>query len=657
MISYSHGLVLQLGERLMKFVRRLDQRRVQFEFTDNGELVTETIDSNYRGIRDGKYKLFRAVPAKSKEDKAQQDDVVMPSQITKEQEEKIAYQMLFVKAAMRAQIKPSAHKEVRALIDRVIAAYANTSDKPASALRRPSEYAVRNWITRYKRNGSSAFALVDRRQVVKPVKRAPIKVDELIDEGIRKHYLKLRGSSINATHGKIEAEILQYNENQGVELTVPSLSTVTRRVADLPKYQVDVARFGKAFAKNKWRYSMHGDQSTRIMERVEIDHTMLDIWVLDPISGLPLGRPWITILIDRYSGYITGLFISFFGPSTSTIASALKMSIEPKGDLCEAVGNLQNTWDAYGVAELYVMDNGLEMHSQRFRRIGWELQADFLYNPVRQPWLKASIERTMMEVCRVLPVQGKVYSPIKNAQVADPKKTASILFDDLCKGLIMWAVDVYPLRVDRYRLCRPIDLWADGLQSMPPAKLPESTVSLDLTMGISLDRTISRDGLIFQYLRFNSPELQDYCRSVKQTFRTECRIIPEDIGSVYVLLPKENRWISVGLVRPAPEYGAGLSLLQHQLIRKEAGKKLAEKNAQELFYSARERLSEAFKEAAARGKSLNRQTNLVRMQNLTSARLGQVSRSDLAEVPEASPMLKQNLEKHEPYRSFLFSEE
>jgi putative transposase len=303
------------------------------------------------------------------------------------------------------------------------------------------------------------------------------------------------------------------------------------------------------------------------------------------------------------------------------------------------------------------MDNGLEMHSQRFRRIGWELQADFLYNPVRQPWLKASIERTMMEVCRVLPVQGKVYSPIKNAQVADPKKTASILFDDLCKGLIMWAVDVYPLRVDRYRLCRPIDLWADGLQSMPPAKLPESTVSLDLTMGISLDRTISRDGLIFQYLRFNSPELQDYCRSVKQTFRTECRIIPEDIGSVYVLLPKENRWISVGLVRPAPEYGAGLSLLQHQLIRKEAGKKLAQKNAQELFYSARDRLSEAFKEAAARGKSLNRQTNLVRMQNLTSARLGQVSRSDLAEVPEASPMLKQNLEKHEPYRSFLFSEE
>lgn len=659
MVSYARGLVLQNSDRLMTFVRRLDQRRIQFEYSDNGELVTETIDANYRAIKTGKYRVFRAVQLGSNAEKSEADAeaVVMPSLLTASQEEKIAYQMVFVRSAIRAQIKPQSLDQIRGLIDRLVSSSAHATDKPAAALKRPSEYAVRNWIIRYKRCGSSAFALVDKRQVVKPAKRVLPQVQDLIDEGITKHYLKLRGASIHATHRKIREAVMQFNHNQGVELTVPSLSTVTRRVAELPRYIVDVARFGKAYAKNKWRYSMHGDQSTRILERVEIDHTLLDIWVLDPITGLPLGRPWITALIDRYSGYVVGLYISFFGPSTSTIASALRMSIEPKGELCECVGGLQNHWDAYGVAELYVMDNGLEMHSQRFRRIGWELQTDFLYNPVRHPWLKASIERTMMEVCRVLPMEGKVYAPIKNALLPDPKKTAAILFDDLCKGLITWAVDLYPMRVDQYRLCRPIDLWSEGLQSMPPATLPESTFHLDLTMGISLERTVGRDGLVFQYLRYNSPELQDYCRHFKQSFRTECRIVPDDLGSVHIHLPKEDRWINVDLVRPARDYGAGLSLLQHQIIRKEAGKRLTQINAEELFYSARERLALAFKEAAARGKSLHRQTNLVRMQNLTSARLGQTARNDSSVVPDASPRLKQNVEELLPFKAFRLEEE
>lgn len=40
-----------------------------------------------------------------------------------------------------------------------------------------------------------------------------------------------------------------------------------------------------------------------------------------------LGRPWITLLIDRYSGYLLGFYISFYGPSSATVARAIKVSI------------------------------------------------------------------------------------------------------------------------------------------------------------------------------------------------------------------------------------------------------------------------------------------------------------------------------------------
>ncbi len=298
------------------------------------------------------------------------------------------------------------------------------------------------------------------------------------------------------------------------------------------------------------------------------------------------------------------------------------------------------------------MDNGKEMHSDRFRRIGWELQSDFIYNPVRHPWLKASIERTMREICRILPAAGKVYTPVKNALVPDPKKTASIMFDDLCEGLIKWIVDVYPSHINRDTLTRPIDLWTEGVESMPPITLPVTTQSLDISMGIAYERTVGRDGLVMQYLRYNSPELQEYCRTYKQSFRTEVRIVPDDISSCHIFLEKSKRWVNVPLVRPYGDYGNGLSLLQHQIIRKHAGKKLKMANAEEELYRARMELRDRWEVATSRGNTLKKQSDLIRLQNLTSARLTDRLDNNPVEVPEASDMLRLNFEQITPFKTF-----
>ena len=37
MISYARGLVLKHGDRLMVFKNKLDEQRIQFEYTDNGD--------------------------------------------------------------------------------------------------------------------------------------------------------------------------------------------------------------------------------------------------------------------------------------------------------------------------------------------------------------------------------------------------------------------------------------------------------------------------------------------------------------------------------------------------------------------------------------------------------------------------------------------
>ncbi len=657
MISYARGLVLKHGDRLMVFKNKLDEHRVQFEYTDNGQYVTETIGENYRAIRSGKYSLSQS-PLIAGGTPDEEAFVTLPAHIEPEKETGVAYKTKYIRAAIRERIPPCSLPKLQEMIDRVYVGIQTSQNHEFCNFLKPSAPTVREWIRTYKRNGSMAYSVVDKRGIKKARRRISTKANDVLDEMIQKHYLKLRGESVQTTHRLLEREIRAINMNEGQDLKCPSLSTLNRRVNELPKMLVDRHRYGSAYAKNKWRYSMHGDQSTRIMERVEVDHTMLDIWVLDPITGLPLGRPWVTILIDRYSGYILGLHVSFYGPSASTIASALRMSLEPKDLLCQAIPGLQNSWTVYGVAELYVMDNGKEMHSHRFRRIGWELQTDFIYNPVRQPWLKSSIERTMMEVCRILPAQGRVHTPIKNSLAPDPKKTATVLFDDLCEGLLMWAVDVYPLRINRSTLTRPIDLWNEGLQSTPPVALPHSTENLDITMGISMERVVSGDGMTYQYMGYNSLELRDYCRGNNRTFRTEVRVIPDDINYAFIQLPNEKRWIQAELVRPTYEFANNISLLQHQLIRKEAGQKLTQKNAEEELNNAWHRLRDRWSLAVSRGKALKRETDLIRLQNLTSARLlSKPGLSQSMEVPEASDTLKLNFEEITPFKSFRIDEE
>jgi len=444
-------------------------------------------------------------------------------------------------------------------------------------------------------------------------------------------------------------------------LAVPSESTVLRRVQSIPPYICDLKRVGVGYARNQWRYSLKGDQSTRILERVEIDHTLLDIWVLDPRTGIPLGRPWITMVIDRFSGYLLGVYISFYGPSVATVASAIKESIFPKDRYTEMLRSPQLAWTAMGCAETYVVDNGLEFHAQQFQRIAWELRSDLIYNPVRSPWYKSSIERTIMETNRALPLHGKVHRPLANAVRSNPAKSAAVTFDDLCTCLIEWASQVHPLRIHPKTLVRPWDLWEEGRASTPPPALPPNLSGLDLMCGLGTHRRVDGDGVQFNYLRFNSLELRDYQRSHGSGFRTEIRFNPENLRQIFVQLPKARSWLTVPLQRPMFSGDWPVSLMQLQILRDEAGRKLTKANAPEMLEIALNNLSESWQEATCRGIKKRQDQKLIRLQGMTSVPMALTASAApaLSQMPplELSPAMYEALPEVIPFKTFLLDED
>ena len=85
---------------------------------------------------------------------------------------------------------------------------------------------------------------------------------------------------------------------------------IGRRIAQLDPWEVDRARWGRRIADRRHQPTTRRQQlASRILERVEIDHSPLKV-VVGNEAG-PIGQPWLTVLIDYYSRMIIGFCLGF----------------------------------------------------------------------------------------------------------------------------------------------------------------------------------------------------------------------------------------------------------------------------------------------------------------------------------------------------------
>jgi putative transposase len=205
-------------------------------------------------------------------------------------------------------------------------------------------------------------------------------------------------------------------------------------------YDRCVKREGKKAAWLKFGIFVLRDLPDRPLEEVEVDHCLVDLIVVDE-NGRAIGRPWITVLLDRATKCIVGIHVSFLPPSYMTIQRALAHSMYEK-DL-SAFPGLKNDWPCFGLVEWLISDRGKEFLSRSFRTAGLVLDVYAIALPGRKPWLKAAVERIFRTLhVRVFDLQEgstkawnpDTYNSAKRAKVPRPE------FDRL---LVEWIVDDY----------------------------------------------------------------------------------------------------------------------------------------------------------------------------------------------------------------------
>lgn len=514
----------------------------------------------------------------------------------------------------------------------------------------PSPITVATWMRRYELNGNSISALIPAHAMRKTRRRTTAEHKQLIDDVIDEFYLTRERISVATLYLRYVAAIQQENADRK-RSKLPALKplsprTIYRRVAQLSKYEVAAARFGRQEARRRFRMVIGHMPASRPLEFLEIDHTPLDLFVIDDRSLLPLGRPWLTVIKDRYSKILVGFYCSFAGPSIQSIFGALKHSFYPHHRIREICPELENEWPQAGRAETYVSDHGPEFMSSVYQVAIAQLGSAFEYAEVLTPWHKPSVERFIGVINSTLldALPGKTFSHVLARQGYDSARQAVVRFGVFVQLLLKWAVDFHNCQPNRRTGARPIDLWREGLGDSP-VFYPPAPEALKTILGITQTRQLGHEGIAYESLNFANYKLLSLFKDIGTKQKVVFKVDPSDLGSIRVLDPRTQQYFEVTCTRP--EYASGLTLYQHQLLKRIAREKGQDKLgvdalarvAQDLRAMVGEKLSQHNRQTRkrlARLADINSNAVIAGHEKYLGSPLGNATAPVVSETPDPS---------------------
>lgn len=435
----------------------------------------------------------------------------------------------------------------------------------------PSLSSVFRWYRRFTNARGDARALIPRFHL-----RGPRKVQqcerllELLGDAAAEAFKASPRATVTNIHSRFVAKINAANRLVlGVDaLEAPSERTTHRLLKRADVYEMVTMRDGKAAADRRFRIVKAGIKPTRILERVEIDHTPLDLFLIDERTWLPLGRPTLTMMLEGFSKMPMGYYSSFGDPSAAAVVGAIRHAVLPKTLSSSVLPQLQieHDWPVYGLFETLVCDNGLEFHGRDIEGVAFDLGITLQYCPKREPRFKGSIERFLKtfnySFAHQLP--GTSMARLHERGDYDPLKHAVLTFAEFKQLLEKWIVDVYAETLHRGLGTTPRQRWDEGMAVHMP-HLPTDLRVLQRRIGQSAERKLRRTGVEVNGIFYNSDALGAILRRYGEGVDVRIVFDPEDLGAVQVWGPGESDPVTVAAVDQG--YAGGLTLRQNKLIR------------------------------------------------------------------------------------------
>lgn len=382
-------------------------------------------------------------------------------------------------------------------------------------------------------------------------------IDALIDEAIELHYLTRQKPKLADLVTEIHRRCYE------AAYPAPSRKAITARLRAKPAEVVIRRRQGNKAADDRYRPVTGSLEASSPLSLVQIDHTLVDVIVVDSVTRLPIQRPWISLAIDVCSRVVVGFHLSLEPPSATSVALCISHAVLPK-DGWLAQRNIDQSWPVHGLFARLHLDNGKDFRSEALRRGCEQYGIAIDYRPVRTPHYGGHIERligTMMGQVHLLP--GTTFSDIREKGDLDPEKTAAMTVEEVERWLAHQITGVYHRNIHRALGVPPLAAWEHGLigDSTTPGIGEPTTISDARRFLIDFlpieRRLIRRDGVSLHNIHYWSDVLRVWVGTKE---RRIVRYDPRDLSRIYLLTP-DGQYYDVGYrdVRRAP-----ISLWEHR---------------------------------------------------------------------------------------------
>jgi len=340
-----------------------------------------------------------------------------------------------------------------------------------------------NWYLAWKKNGKNGL-ITKKIQHTKSHLKNHL-ASQMLEDFIKK-WNKDEWQTYNEAHEEFEKDCLK----RGIpEDKIPSERTLRRWIQvklpsseQLGKQKLTTQKNIKRGLGDTYKEGRHP------CTMIQIDHTKLDIWLVDAFTKKPLGRPWLTMGIDVFSRSIWGYYLSFEEPSKESVLLAILNGFTRKENLNEwKIFEAQCIKDGFdpsnfkmpcgGFPSCIQVDNGMDFRADLVKEFFMKNNITLEFRPPKVPEYGGFIESswdTINDGIRGAKLKGRVFSlpksrePVKRPKFKIPpgynaKDEAKYTLDWFREWLFGYFVVKYSSDTKARQNHSPNEAWKDGM--------------------------------------------------------------------------------------------------------------------------------------------------------------------------------------------------
>ncbi len=406
--------------------------------------------------------------------------------------------------------------------------------------------SIYNWLRHFESTGTIS-SLIRQPRSDRGKNLLDARLDEVIANGIEIHYLTKQKKSVS----RVITEIRKACAKEGIE--PPHANTIRNRLKRISGYQKLKAREGNKAARGKF-IAIKGrfPGADFPLAVTQMDHTLVDMILVDDITRESIGRPWLTLIMDVFSRVVLGFYISFDPPGNLSTGLCLAHAFLKKESWLAKLG-IESKWPCWGIPRTILADNAKEFRGNMLKKACEDYGITLEWRPVKTPEYGGHIERLLGTLTREIhALPGTTFSNTKMRGTYNSDKEAVMSLSEFERCITILCTEIYHNKVHSELGMTPLAKWEEGVFGtektkgigMPPIITDEKRLKLDL-MPYEL-RTVQPYGIIWDHIEYQHDVLRRWINAqdpgnpkVKQKFL--CRRDPRDISSIWFYDPEVDQ--------------------------------------------------------------------------------------------------------------------